>query len=721
MGVSSAISPSKTEAIAPGVGLGSKIDALRQAASVAVSVLLRLLSWLWSRFNSKEEGMRVFAASVVALCLIASPVMAGANGAGGNAGADPNAAPTSTANADSSTPAKPETVTADNELQQLKDLLEAQAKQLQEQQQELKEQQAEMQALKQQISGSSSTNSGALAAAPVATPAVAAIGPVLGVSTANAAIGSATPAPANAQTAPTDQPASIHYKGITLTPGGFSAAETVWRQKAMASDVNTPFNSVPFDGASAAHMSEFNASGRQSRISMLMQGKLANVTIGSYYEADFLSAGTTSNNNQSNSYTLRQRQFWGQAAFSNGVTITGGQQWSLITETANGMDNRTENLPMTIDAQYHAGFSWARQYGIRFVKNFGNKVWLGASVEESQATLSVSGNPTVSSGGTTFLECANAACTSTTSVSVNQTVNNNFLLGAFGTSGGLYNPLGNYQFNPAPDVIAKAVFQPGFGHYEVFGVLSSFRDRVFPCVPITGTTQGAGCPTGSPTTSALGAYNDSREGGGVGGNARWTVLNKKVDFGVHFFGGSGIGRYGSVGLSDATTRPDGTLALLRNYQALGTLQLHPVPKLDIYFNVGGEYSARAQYIKSGTIPNEGYGALGFNNSGCYTETLPVTGPGSTNTGVPTGVGGSTGFIPGSLSNCSGNTRNLIEGTVGFWYRFYNGPMGRVQFGMQYSSYVRNTWDGNGGTATNPLLSPSAGQNMWFTSFRYYLP
>ena len=98
---------------------------------------------------------------------------------------------------------------------------------------------------------------------------------------------------------------------------------------------------------------------------MLAEGKLDNVKIGGYYETDFLSAGTTSNNNQSNSYTLRQRQFWGQAAFTNGFTVTGGQQWSLLTETTNGMDNRTETLPMTIDAQYHVGFSWARQYGFR--------------------------------------------------------------------------------------------------------------------------------------------------------------------------------------------------------------------------------------------------------------------------------------------------------------------------------------------------------------------
>jgi hypothetical protein len=624
-------------------------------------------------------------------------------------------------------------VTADSEFQQLKDLIEAQSKQLQEQQQELKDQQQEMQALKQLLSAGS-TNGGALAAAPVVIPA--AIGPVVGLAT-NAAISPASSQALQTPAASTDQPAAIRYKGITLTPSGFFAGEAVWRQKAMASDVNTPFNSVVYSGASQAHMDEFNGSGRQSRIAMLAQGKIASATIGGYYEFDFLSAGTTSNNNQSNSYTARQRQFWGQVAFTNGWTFTGGQQWSLLAETTTGLNNRTEDLPMTIDAQYHVGFSWARQFGLRLTKNFNNKVYLGVSVEQGQATVTAHGNPTVNAGGSTV--CTNAAC-STTAL-INPTVQNNFLLGAFGTSGGLYNPLGNYQFNPSPDIIVKAAFEPGFGHYEVFGLFSEFRDRIFPCVPLVSTqTVGPSCPAGvTSPTSAAGASNSSRTGGGAGANARWSLFAKKVDLGVHFLGGSGIGRYGSAGLADATTRPDGTLALIRNYQALGTLQLHPTPKMDIYFNVGTEYEDRAQYFKSAAGPtfggsgraateNEGYGYVGLNNSGCWTETQPVTGPSTgSNTGVPTGVGGSTGFIPGPLANCTGDTRNIVEGTLGFWYRFYNGPMGRFQWGMQFSDYVRNSWHGVGAAATlNPgglgvSGQPTANQNMVFTSFRYYLP
>jgi len=37
-----------------------------------------------------------------------------------------------------------------------------------------------------------------------------------------------------------ETPAAIHFKGITITPGGFLAAETVFRNKAMGADINTP-------------------------------------------------------------------------------------------------------------------------------------------------------------------------------------------------------------------------------------------------------------------------------------------------------------------------------------------------------------------------------------------------------------------------------------------------------------------------------------------------
>jgi len=65
---------------------------------------------------------------------------------------------------------------------------------------------------------------------------------------------------------------------------------------------------------------------------MLAEGKIEHAKFSGYYETDFLSAAVTSNNRQSNSYSLRQRQFWGQAALDSGWTFTGGQMWRMRTD-----------------------------------------------------------------------------------------------------------------------------------------------------------------------------------------------------------------------------------------------------------------------------------------------------------------------------------------------------------------------------------------------------
>jgi len=481
-----------------------------------------------------------------------------------------------------------------------------------------------------------------------------------------------------------ENPLALHYKGVNITPGGFLAAEFVRRSRALGSDINTPFNSLTMPGASQSSLSEFFGSGRQSRLSMLVDGQLKGAKLSGYVETDFLSAGVTSNNNESNSYTLRQRQAWGQVALNDGLSLTGGQMWSLVTETKHGVDNRTEALPMTIDPQYTVGFSWARQYGLRLAKNFDNKMWLAVSMENSQATVTTHGNA------------------------------DNYLIGSAGASGGLYNSaasatagaaasnIANYSFNPSPDIVAKVAFEPGFGHYEIFGVYSRFRDRIFPCEE---DFTSPACAGGTLTAaSAINAFNSSKNGGGVGANARWSFANKHLDFGLHFLGGDGIGRYGTGGLPDASIHADGSFDLIHSYQGLGTLEWHG-PKMDIYMNAGTEYASRAWDYDAIAGKYVGYGSPNFSNSGCFTETIPST--------------TTLGFFPGGLSSCTADTRVLIEGTFGVWFKPYDGSRervnrGRIQWGPQFSYVERNTWSGVGG-------EPHGLDGMVFTSFRYYLP
>jgi hypothetical protein len=455
-----------------------------------------------------------------------------------------------------------------------------------------------------------------------------------------------------------ESPLAIHYKGIAITPVAFFAFETVWRSRALASDVNTPFNSTPFNGAGMAHVSELNFSGRQSRVGALFEGNPGPFKLSGYVEADFLSAGTTSNDNQSNSYTLRQRQIWGQTAMKNGFTVTGGQMWSLVTETKKSTDNRTENLPMTIDAQYHVGFSWARQPSIRFQQKFGNGFTAAGSLEQAEYIYSATNAPT------------------------------NFFIGNAGTGGGLYSPLANYSNNVAPDIIVKGTYDAKYGHFEVGGVARWFRDRNYPAV-----------------TTTAGANNSTTPGGGFFANLRMPAT-KYLDVGVHLMTGPGVGRYGTSTLPDVTVRPDGTLATIKSQQGLISLEGHPTKKLDIFGYGGGEYAQRTTYLSS-TGKLVGYAPVTSSNAGCGVETLP------TSTG--NGFAGAAPYNPGTPASCLGATRVVAQGTGGFTYRVYTNPKyGRLQYQFQYSYLTRKAWAGVGG-------SPTGTNNMVFTSMRYYIP
>jgi|HubBroStandDraft_4_1064222.scaffolds.fasta_scaffold00111_13 hypothetical protein len=451
-----------------------------------------------------------------------------------------------------------------------------------------------------------------------------------------------------------ESPLAIHFKGITLTPGGFVAADTVWRPHAMYSDIGTQFNAIPFSAAGQARASDFYGSGRASRLSLLAKGNWGQTVVTGYYEADFLGVGVASTNNQSNSYVLRQRQLWSQAAFRNGWSVAGGQMWSLATEFKSGLDPFTWLSPQVIDTQYNAGFSYLRQYGVRVTKNFDNKVWFGMSVENAQTLLTVSGNPT------------------------------NFLIGGPGNgSSGGYNSLANYSSNYSPDFVAKLAFESGFGHYEIFGIASIFRARTYP-------NATAAIP------SAAGAFNNNTAGGGFGANARWLVAQKHLEIGVHYLGGNGVGRFGASQLPDATVYGNGYEHLVRAYQGLLSVEYH-APKWDLNLYGGGEYAGRQASLYKGKPV--GYGSPLFVNTGCGTETLPTL---------------ANGYGPGALANCAGNTRAIFEGTAAFFYKFYNGPKGRLQLGGQYSYLTRDAWSGVGG-------QPEAIENMIFSSFRYYLP
>jgi hypothetical protein len=379
---------------------------------------------------------------------------------------------------------------------------------------------------------------------------------------------------------------------------------------------------------------------------------------------------------------------------------------------------------------------------VRVSKSFDNKLTLAVAAENPQATV----------GGRGF-----STYTSTTATGVVTTYQNFFGL-APGASGGLQNAFDTtgYSVNKLPDFIVKGALDPGWGHYEVFGIVSEFRNRVYPCA-VVGTTAGnfpkpttptaISCasldPTAPFTPSVAGVYNNSSTGGAVGGSLDVPLFSKKLDVGLKGFYGDGEGRFGSAQLQDVTARPDGTYSLIHSGHWLGRLEWHVTPKVDIYAYLGGEYAARAAYTgyhsvgvtHTPAIP--GCGAVGQqpcpgggiqpSYPALTTTSVSTTGiggygsPYANNSGCSTEVPPAGTSAPGTGGTCAGDTRYIQEATIGFWQKFYQGEKGRVQWGIQYSYIYRTAWSGSNGITGTTSIGPHAVNNMIWTSFRYYLP
>jgi len=270
-------------------------------------------------------------------------------------------------------------------------------------------------------------------------------------------------------------PDVIHFKGVDLKPGVSLPAETVNRNAPLAA-ISTLNFQHSFPGQTTGRLSEFNATGRQSRISLLVDGKLPSATLRGYYEADFLSAGTTSNNNQSDSYTLRQRQAWAQIGLNSGWTLTGGQMWSLATEYSHGLANLSEAIPLTIDPQYNVGFN------------------LGAAVRLPRCEGSLEAN---------YGWRRSRRSADTQSWRPQPSYHR---YQQAGNAGGLFNPGANYSFNYAPDLLAKMA-------YETTGAISKSSYRTFlPCSSLPEWTALPGAPP-NPSPSALGLHVEERRRG----------------------------------------------------------------------------------------------------------------------------------------------------------------------------------------------------------------
>ncbi len=527
-----------------------------------------------------------------------------------------------------------------SKLESIEQQIQALQQELKQMKKDLAERQAQVRAAQSEAAKARATAQQAQSQASAAQAQVTQVQTAAPAAAAAAAASAAAIPPGEQAVTFTGQKGQFRLGGVTVTLGGFVEAAGIYRSRNQVADVGSNFNTaIPLPNNPLYYQNELRGSARQSRLSALIEAQPDQATkLASYVETDFLGAAPTANSIESNSYTPRLRQFY--ATYDNsdwGFHFLGGQAWSLLTTNKVGMQPRQENIPLTIDAQYVVGFNWTRNMQFRFTKDFDDqKYWIGLSLESPQTNFYVGPNGTGVPGGT-----------------VNYS----------NPGGSLFYSGTGYSTNYLPDMIVKATADPGFGHYEVYGILRDFYAS-FDQIGL--------------------AHNKSVLGGGGGASMILPVVPGLIDLQGNVLAGNGIGRYGSAQLPDATISASGTPVALPEVEAMLGLIGHPNPTLDIYGYLGTEQVGRENF-STGT-KGFGYGSPLYSNAGCDVLLSPLT--------------------------CIANTSGVTQGVLGFWWQFLKGDYGSMRFGAQYSYTRRDTFSGIGG-------SPHTDDNMVFISFRYY--
>ena len=376
------------------------------------------------------------------------------------------------------------------------------------------------------------------------------------------------------------KPGSLCLKGVTITPGGFFALESVFRSRAIGADVLTPFGAIPLANSRAGHAQELRLSARQSRVSALVEGDVDPAThLSGYGEFDFLGAAQTANANQSDSFTPRIRNLYAAVDQRDwGLHILAGQNWTLATTNIAGIVPRKEDIPLTIDPQFVPGFIWARQPQLRVVKDFGPELAVAASLENPQTTESGA-------------------------------LPANFTYNQTDVAGGGFNGSNSVSLNHVPDLIAKVAWDPTLGghkvHAEVFGLGRDFYGR----------SDGS---------------NHDVFGGGGGGSLVVAAVPDVLDLKVSGAIGSGIGRYGAAQLPDITVSPTSDIKPIPETAILAGATWRALPELQFYAYAGLERASRQSLGSAGGV-NYGYGNPLNSNAGCDVEGSTATCTGNNRT------------------------------------------------------------------------------------------
>jgi hypothetical protein len=437
---------------------------------------------------------------------------------------------------------------------------------------------------------------------------------------------------------------------VKVTLGGFVELMVVNRSRNESADWASNFNTaIPFPNSHNYYLSEFHLTERQSRVAALFQGPDTDTwATEAYVEGDFGGAGGTANNNESSSFSPRVRHYFADVTYKP----FGGNL--LFGQTWSLITGNKQGIVAR-------GENIPLTIDGQYVPGFN---WLRVPQIRYTQKLNDMFTAAFSVENPAALVTSNA---STGAPALGVIFNNPGLNNSFSPPNGAAFAPNNVTLDWLPDLVAKAAVDPGFGHYEVFVTERFFRSRDI----VAGQQRNV-------KTNAT----------GIGGSLIIPVVPKIIDFQASFIAGRGVGRYGSAQLPDATINP-GTLAVepLRGMSALAGVTFRPAPAWTFYGYVGEEQVSKKDFFATagGKTYGYGYGNSLFDNSGCGTE----------------GIG-----------SCAANTSRIVSGTLGGWWKFYQGWLGNGQVGISDTWVKREIFSGVGG-------DPNTSINIALISFRYY--
>jgi hypothetical protein len=367
-------------------------------------------------------------------------------------------------------------------------------------------------------------------------------------------------------------PTYLRLGSVCIIPIGFMDLTPFWRDKNAASSMGSNFGSIPYNNVANGNLSEFHFSEQNSRLGFRVDGDWKGAHFIGYNEFDFNGTSGSTNLATSNGAIVpRLRLYWADVR-KDKIEFLAGQSWSMLTPNRNGLSALPGDLFYTqvVDINYIAGLSWTRQPGMRVIFHPSKTVAFGFSAE--QANQYIGG----SAGGSPITLPANLTALGGTQLDNGQNIS-----------------AGNYLAEPAvtPDFIAKIAFDPSTRfHFERGGIESNFK-----------------------TTNVAAPFNNhyTTHAGGLLFGVNVAVLKNLRLISTNFFS-DGEGRYLFGQAPDLIVRANGDLSPLKADGTVDGFEAR-VKNTLFYAYYGGIYIGRNVTIDTNGKP-VGYGYTGSANN-----------------------------------------------------------------------------------------------------------